>query len=272
MDPNPQGRQMADESMVRTLSAQAEAIWPQELPLLRRYDVPEAPRILDAGCGTGEAARRLAGAFPRATVLGVDILEVHLERARAATAHLADRVAFEHGSLFSLDVPDASFDLVACRHVLQAVPHAERAIAELVRVTRPGGWIHLIAEDYALIQMPSRRFDHTRSWPEIAAAFGGGVGTDMFVGRRAPAILADLGVRSVTVDLVLVDTLRVPRETFAAIWEAWRDGFSDAIAQHSAYSREEVVARFDDQIAAIRDPAAYASWIVPVVAGRRPPP
>ena len=37
---NPQRSQMADESMVRTLRAQAEAIWPQELPLLRRYGLP----------------------------------------------------------------------------------------------------------------------------------------------------------------------------------------------------------------------------------------
>ena len=34
---NPEEKMMADESMVRNLAAQAEAIWPQELPLLRRY-------------------------------------------------------------------------------------------------------------------------------------------------------------------------------------------------------------------------------------------
>jgi ubiquinone/menaquinone biosynthesis C-methylase UbiE len=44
---------MADESMVRTLSAQAEAIWPQESALLRKYRLPPSARILDAGCGTG---------------------------------------------------------------------------------------------------------------------------------------------------------------------------------------------------------------------------
>ncbi|HQR30993.1 MAG TPA: SAM-dependent methyltransferase, partial [Anaeromyxobacteraceae bacterium] len=61
-DLNPQREHMADESMVRTLAAQVEAVWPQELPLLRRYPLPAAPRILDAGCGTGEASRRLAEA------------------------------------------------------------------------------------------------------------------------------------------------------------------------------------------------------------------
>ena len=66
-DLNPQGKQMADESMVRNLEAQARAIWPQELPLFRRYSLPAETRILDAGCGTGEAASRLAEIFPMLT-------------------------------------------------------------------------------------------------------------------------------------------------------------------------------------------------------------
>ncbi len=55
-DLNPQGKHMAHESMVRNLDAQARAIWPQEISLVRRYALPDATRILDAGCGTGEEA------------------------------------------------------------------------------------------------------------------------------------------------------------------------------------------------------------------------
>ena len=76
-DLNPQAKQMADESMVRNLAAQARAIWPQEAPLIRRYALPAEPRILDAGCGTGEGASRLAELFPQARVLGVDIIDEH---------------------------------------------------------------------------------------------------------------------------------------------------------------------------------------------------
>src|SRR6185503_4251804 len=81
-DLNPHVNQMADESMVRNLTAQIEAIWPQELPLYRRYGLADDIAILDAGCGTGEAAVRLAALYPRARVLGVDILEQHLALAR----------------------------------------------------------------------------------------------------------------------------------------------------------------------------------------------
>jgi hypothetical protein len=74
----------------------------------------------------------------------------------------------------------------------------------------------------------------------------------------------------VTVDFVVVDTLRVPRETFAAIWQAWRDGYAHAIGERTRLSREEARAHFDDQIATLRDPASCAVWIVPVLSGLRP--
>ena len=79
---NPQARQMADESMVRTLAAQATAIWPQERPLLDRYGLGPGRRVLDAGCGTGEFAARVAEAFPTVHVTGVDLIEASLETAR----------------------------------------------------------------------------------------------------------------------------------------------------------------------------------------------
>jgi ubiquinone/menaquinone biosynthesis C-methylase UbiE len=266
-DLNPQARHMADESMVRNLAAQAEAVWPQELPLLRRYSLPASPRILDAGCGTGEASWRLAEAFPGATLLGVDVLDGSLARAREKSARFGERVRFENRSIFELGLPSASFDLVVCRHVLQSIPHADRAIAELVRVTRPGGAVHLIAEDYGMLFFPTRRFDPMRLWPEAPRAFGAATGTDMFIGRHAPTILAGLGLRDVRVDYVAVDTLRVPRETFARIWLAWRDGYADTIAGHVGMTPAEVTARFDDQIETIRDPGSYAAWLVPVVSG-----
>ena len=79
-DLNPQSKQMADESMVRNLAAKARAIWPQEAPLIRRYALPSEPRILDAGCGTGEAASRLAELFPQARVLGATDLKPEQSR------------------------------------------------------------------------------------------------------------------------------------------------------------------------------------------------
>ena len=85
---------MADESMVRTLAAQATAIWPQERPLLDRYGLGAGSRVLDAGCGTGEFAARVAEAFPAVHVTGVDLIEASLETARQRHPDLAARLAF----------------------------------------------------------------------------------------------------------------------------------------------------------------------------------
>jgi ubiquinone/menaquinone biosynthesis C-methylase UbiE len=267
---NPQAKQMADESMVRNLAAQARAIWPQEVPLLGRYSLPAEPSILDAGCGTGEAASRLAELFPRARVLGVDIIDQHLELARSRYAKLAPRLAFEHQSVFGLDAPDRSFDLVVCRHVIHAIPHADRVLAELARVTRQGGYLHLIAEDYGMLHFQRGRLDPREFWHVAPASFGAATQTDLFIGRNSFGILAAMKLESITVDYIVVDTVRVPRETFATILEAWRDGYAEPIGELTPISREAALAYFEQMIATIRDPLGYAVWMVPVLSARVP--
>jgi len=267
-DLNPQGKQMADESMVRNLDAQARAIWPQEVPLLRRYALPAEPRILDAGCGTGEAAWRLAELFPKARVLGVDIIDGHLELARSRHAKLASRLSFEHQSVFELDAADGSFDLTVCRHVMQSIPHPNRVLAELKRVTRLGGYLHLIAEDYGMLHFQRGVLEPRDFWHVAPTGFAAATGTDLFIGRNVFGILAALNLENIAVDYIVVDTLRVPRETFAAILEAWRDGFVDAIGELTPISSESARAYFEQMIANIRDPLGYAVWMVPVWSAR----
>lgn len=268
---NPQYEQMVHESMVRNLAAQIEAIWPQEASLFARYALPPHARIIDVGCGTGEAALRLAGMMPAADITGVDLIESHLTHARDRARHLGARVRFEIGNAFALPHADASFDLAVCRHVLQAVPGPEGVIRELIRVTRPGGRLHLLAEDYGMIFMHPTRLGAERFWSVAPASFGPALGTDLFVGRHAFTLLRAAGAADITLDYVVVDTLRVPRETFARIFEAWRDGYAEGIAEHAPLTLPETVAHFDDMIACIRDPDGYAVWLVPVLSAVVPP-
>jgi SAM-dependent methyltransferase len=266
---NPQGRQMADESMVRTLAAQALAIWPEERKLFERLRLPDAPRILDAGCGTGEIAVRLAELFPRAEVLGVDIVDAHIGLARRRRPDLEARLRFEHRSVYGLELPAGSFDLTVCRHVLHAIPHPDRVLAELVRVTRPGGRLHVIPEDYGMLHFAraAGAVDPDRFWREGPGAFGAATGTDLHIGRQAYGLLRAAGLSDVTVDYVIVDTQRVPRAIFADIIGAWRDGYVDAVVEHTRFDRAEVEAAFAASLAAIGDPERYAVWFVPVVGG-----
>jgi ubiquinone/menaquinone biosynthesis C-methylase UbiE len=269
-DLNPQAKQMADESMVRGLDAQARAIWPQEVQLIRRYAIPNEARILDAGCGTGEGSSRLAELFPGAQVLGVDIIDAHLELARSRYANLAARLTFEHQSIFEFRIPDRTFDLTVCRHVLHSIPHADRVLAELARVTRPGGYLHLIPEDYGMLHFQRGALDPSNFWHTAVPSFGSATGTDLFVGRNAFGILAALKCTAIAVDYIIVDTVRVARETFAAILEAWRDGYAESIGDLTPISRTAAKAYFDQMIANVRDPRGYAVWMVPVVSARVP--
>jgi len=269
-DLNPHAKQMADESMVRNLDAQAQAIWPQEAALFGRYHLPADPRILDAGCGTGEISSRLAELFPRARVLGVDIIDQHLELARTRYQKLAPRLAFEHRSVFGLDAADHTFDLTVCRHVIHSIPHPDRVLAELARVTRPGGYLHLIPEDYGMLQFQRGAPDPRDFWHEVPVRFGAATGTDLFIGRNTFGMLAAMSLEEIRVDYVIVDTVRVPRETFALIIEAWRDGYAGPIGELTPVSSESARAYFDQMISNIRDPLGYAVWMVPVVSARTP--
>jgi SAM-dependent methyltransferase len=269
-DLNPQAREMADESMVRNLDAQARAIWPQEVELVRRYGLEGAIRILDAGCGTGEITSRLADLFPDALVLGVDIVDAHLALARGQYARFGGRVRFEHQTIFGLNAPDGTFDLTVCRHVLHAVPYPDRVLTELVRVTRPGGRLHLIPEDYGMLHFQRAALDPAVFWHDASTAFGEKTDTDLQIGRDTFEILTRLGLADIAVDYVVVDTIRAPRETFASIIEAWRDGYASSIADYSRFTREEAVAYFDQMIGDIRNPRRYAAWMVPVVSARVP--
>jgi hypothetical protein len=107
-------------------------------------------------------------------------------------------------------------------------------------------------------------------WHTAAPSFGAGTGTDLFIGRNAFGILAAMNLEEIKVDFVVVDTVRVPRETFATIIEAWRDGYADSIAELTPFTRESAIAYFNQMIANIRDPRGYAVWMVPVVSARVP--
>jgi SAM-dependent methyltransferase len=88
--------------------------WLPAVPDLdRRLRSAPPPRVLDLGCGLGASSVALARAYPRATVLGIDLDEASVADARraAARAGVADRVSFAVGDAARLS-QEAPFDLV----------------------------------------------------------------------------------------------------------------------------------------------------------------
>lgn len=256
--------------MVRNLTAQAEAIWPLERPIFERHSPEEGAQVLDAGCGTGEITARLAGQFPGASFVGIDLEEPHLEKARLRCAAFGSRVRFERGDVLQLRFSDSSFDLAISRHVLQALPDARRALQEMFRVLRPGGRMHLLAEDYGMLWCHPTPLDSDGFWQRIPPLYAEGVGCDLHVGRKTFTYLVELGMRDIRADYLVLDTLRVPREVFARIWEAWRDGYTDGIVEHTRVPRSEVEQRWREMIACARDPKGYALWQIPVWTAEKP--
>jgi len=264
-DRNPQAREMADESMVRNLAAQADAIWPQEISLMRRYT---PTRILDLGCGTGEITIRMAELFPEAQVIGVDLIEPHLAVGRDKAARFGDRVKFQVADAFELPFAAGTFDLVVCRHVVQSIPTPERVLAEMTRVSRPGGRLHVIAEDYDMIHAAPTRRDVGYFWHAAPRAYAKETSVDLHIGRTIHHHLRALPLDDIDVHYAHVDTIHVPRETFAAIFTAWRDGYTVPTARSLGISEAEARDYFDATIECIRDPDGFALWVVPIWTAR----
>ena len=97
--------------------------------------------VLDLGSGAGIdafVARRLVG--DRGQVIGVDMTETMIERARANATKLGYRnVDFRLGEIEALPVADGTVDVVISNCVLNLVPDKAGAFAETFRVLKPGG-------------------------------------------------------------------------------------------------------------------------------------
>jgi len=99
-------------------------------------------RILEVGVGTGLSL----DSYGRGTrIVGIDISEPMLDKARkrVEARGLTNVEALEVMDAEHLAVPDASFDVVVAQYVVTAIPNPEKALAEFVRVVRPGGEIIL---------------------------------------------------------------------------------------------------------------------------------
>jgi ubiquinone/menaquinone biosynthesis C-methylase UbiE len=109
--------------------------------LVAAAGVRAGQRVLDVACGQGNAALAAARRFADAT--GVDYATNLLVqgRERAEAEHLP--VAFEQGDAEHLPYADGAFDHVLSTVGVMFAPDQERAAAELIRVTRPGGTIGL---------------------------------------------------------------------------------------------------------------------------------
>ncbi len=99
-------------------------------------------RVLDAGCGKGRFAKILKERYPTAEIWGLDV-------SAAMLRYVPKDIRTQQGWLTDLPFPDAHFDAVYATESLEHAVEIEAAVAEMCRVTRPGGRVVIIDKNIA---------------------------------------------------------------------------------------------------------------------------
>lgn len=119
------------EARISVWHPDAEGRWPQDVALAALAELKPA-RLLEVGCGTGAFAERCASELGCAVVA----LDSSPEMVAATRRRGIEAIV---GDVQRLPFPAAAFDGAIAAWMLYHVPDRDRAIAELVRVLRPGG-------------------------------------------------------------------------------------------------------------------------------------
>jgi ubiquinone/menaquinone biosynthesis C-methylase UbiE len=138
--------------------------WSRRLarPFIEFAGVAKGERVLDVGCGTGSLTFALPEAAEVSEVVAVDYSPVFVEEAQRR--NMDPRITIQQGDACALSFPKGHFDRALALLVLHFVPEADKAVAEMRRVARPGGVVAAAVWDH-LGGMPGMRM----MWDTLAA-------------------------------------------------------------------------------------------------------
>lgn len=165
--------------------------------LLDRLGVRAGQHVLDLGCGPLGVLDLLASRVgPGGRVVGVDRAARYLATAaRTVGGRGVGAVELVTADAAATGLPSGAFDVVHERLVLVNVPDPESVVAEMARLTRPGGWV--AAQDVDWLSwtcLPAHP-----DWDVLAAAVGAVWSGDVHIGRRLPHLLSAAGLVDVGV-------------------------------------------------------------------------
>lgn len=169
-----------------------QAAWTAELRwhLFKQAGLVHTKRIIEIGCGTGAILKGIPSAGPE-VVAGLDI-----DAERLALVHQsAPKALLTQADGHKVPFVDAAFDGVFCHYLLLWVRDPRSVIAEMVRVTRPGGAVFVLAEpDYG------GRIDHPEPLQRLGHAQTVALrrqGADPELGRQLSSLLVEAGLNDV---------------------------------------------------------------------------
>jgi SAM-dependent methyltransferase len=183
------------------LQRQADELAPDSAALLDRVGLRPGHSAIDLGCGPRGILDLLAERVsPGGRVVGLDADPAHT----AMAANFVSDRALAGVEIVTADaqhtgLPSASFDLVHARTLLVNLPGPAAAVAEMVRLAKPGGAVAVAEPDteHALCYPPSPAFDRIC---EIFPLVFSRNGADPAIGRRVPELFRNAGLADVQVE------------------------------------------------------------------------
>ncbi|MEC7520222.1 MAG: bifunctional demethylmenaquinone methyltransferase/2-methoxy-6-polyprenyl-1,4-benzoquinol methylase UbiE [Myxococcota bacterium] len=140
-------------------------------------ELQERPRVLDLATGTADLALRIAQTHPDAQVIGLDpsVNMLSIGRDKARREEIDDRVKLVEGDAQALPFDDDRFDGVTIAFGIRNVPDRGKALAEMARVTRPGGRVAILelSEPRSGVLGPLARFHVHHVVPTIGGLISG---------------------------------------------------------------------------------------------------
>jgi ubiquinone/menaquinone biosynthesis C-methylase UbiE len=163
--------------------------------LLDRLDADGASSALDVGCGYGRDVIALAERLkPDGRAIGIDLSEAMIVEAQRRAGDRGLNVEFIVADALALPFEDSTFDVCRIETVLQHVADSESAVAEMIRVTRPGGRVGALELDPGTMYIDHpdvELFDQLRS-SFIRSVVGS-------MARGVPRLFAEAGLIDVRV-------------------------------------------------------------------------
>jgi ubiquinone/menaquinone biosynthesis C-methylase UbiE len=106
------------------------------------WGLKDSCRLFEFGCGAGKMGLKLLPLLPSgSSYTGIDQSAALISKARQVYARSPFSAEFHEGSVYATPFPENSFDVALSHTVLMHVPHPEKALQEMIRVTRSGGLV-----------------------------------------------------------------------------------------------------------------------------------
>ena len=180
-------------------------------------------RLLDVGSGPGSITLGLAEAVAPGEVVGIDMQQSQVERARAlAVERGRPNVRFEVGDAYQLSsFPDRSFDAVFMRTVLCHLREPVRALAEMRRVLRPSGIAGVSDPDFGTI-LSSPATPLLEQWFALVIRVFQHNGGDLFRARHLRSLLLEAEfVRTKATSTTINAGSQEETRDYAAFMKTW---------------------------------------------------